>query len=524
MKKNWLNLAFVVTGTLVFHSNAHADQRGNGGGGVVCRNDRGKITSVTTLDVYEAKFRGMQLDFGKPSKNPLDVVNYLLDRLAKMDPQAAENYRKIANRFFDEKLSRFKKGINLDFTEDTGLLAIPVDCKMEQIVLQQNPEVPEDRLFTVNQDLFEHLDVFNQAAMILHEVIYNELISMKNRNGERVHPTSFYARYFNEKLIATTFKTMSAEEYIASFADTHGRWERPFRQCILKERMHSVNWRGVIIDLCSAYLTRVEGEVPKFKLTLGDVLKHSSGSIHGFNFSSKNELEKLSVYENSNGTISIHIESSSDVNMTGKNISVIGQMGSPSVTGLCEKGSFKIDLFPSGAIKSMTAETLCGLNAAKIRLFLNNAVTLSNENKWNLIFNENGNLIQINSNYLTANAPFTFVDGSTMASSGALTLFPPNGGYSYRPEGLKDLRFSQGFGIISAEVESPQGVEVKVLSKNDAPVYLTGTLSFYRRYSSASIKSGTLVNASELLCGDGNWRIFGAGTFLLFDENARVIK
>lgn len=226
------------------------DQRGNGGGGIVCRNPAGEITSVTTLDVYEAGFRDMTLDFGPASDQPLVVVNNMLDRLASLDPVAAKHYRELANKFFDAEISRFKSGITLPFTEDTGPVAPPVGCALEQIVLQMEPKVAEDRLFTVNKDLFDRLDTNNQAALILHEVIYYELLRVKDSAGWPKHKNSFYARYYNQRILADNFADFTTESYIALFGDY-----------IFDCSRHGVRWQETVIDICKSEVKEVDGNL-----------------------------------------------------------------------------------------------------------------------------------------------------------------------------------------------------------------------------------------------------------------------
>ncbi len=393
----WLKILFATSMSLVLPSNSNAmggDQRGNGGGGVVCRNDRGNITSVTTLDIYEADFRGMNLDFGPPSESPLEIVNHLLNRLATIDPLAAVNYRKLANRFYDPNVSRFKKGITLPFTEDTGFIALPLDCKLEQIVLQQEPQVPEDRLFVINQDLYEHLDTRSQAALILHEVIYNELISMKNKVGDRIHPTSFYARYFNEKLISDTFISISAEDYIASFGDTHDAWTRPFRGCLLKDRMHGVNWRGLLLDLCSSSVAPVDGAPSKYKLIDGQLLNRSIRGIQGLNFSSEREFSEIKISENELHGISIKfLIENHDAKFNESSISIKVSAATEFPINIGPKIGIQIDLDPAGHIRRFAASSMYSFYKEPIHLTLNHSSEIFADGSLQLLFDENGNRI-----------------------------------------------------------------------------------------------------------------------------------
>lgn len=189
------------------------DQHGNGGGGVICRSEHGKILTVKTLDVYEAELRQIPLEFGPKSDKPLVVVDYLLKRMAKRDPIQAEVYRKKAKEFFNPKVTRFLKDVELPFTEDTGAITLLKGCKIEQIILQRQPQVPEDHLHTVNEDLWRRLDANNQAALILHEVIYREWL-LENQHLEKAQQISFWARYYNELILSPLLSQKESLEYV----------------------------------------------------------------------------------------------------------------------------------------------------------------------------------------------------------------------------------------------------------------------------------------------------------------------
>ncbi len=231
---------------------------GNGGGGIVCRDTTGNVTSVKALDVYEAEFRDMELDFG-PDAEPLQIVDYVLGRLARIDPKASEVYKTLAHRFFDTDMSRFKKNITLPFTEDTGPVAPPAGCKIEQIVLQWVPQFPEDRLFTINADLWGMLDKRNQAALILHEVIYNELLGLKHSYREQqthTHKTSYWARWYNERLLAKNFSAMTYASYAKFFGQRNPDVKYPDHTTgdlyMVKCDNHRLQADDIVLDLCGS--------------------------------------------------------------------------------------------------------------------------------------------------------------------------------------------------------------------------------------------------------------------------------
>jgi len=78
---------------------------------------------------------------------------------------------------------------------DFGQVTFPPGCGPEQIAVQQTPQFPESKTFTVDKTLWDLLDNDSKAGLILHEVIYQEGIRLG-------HKDSVDARYFNENLTA----------------------------------------------------------------------------------------------------------------------------------------------------------------------------------------------------------------------------------------------------------------------------------------------------------------------------------
>ncbi|MGZ3790382.1 MAG: hypothetical protein ACXVLQ_17755 [Bacteriovorax sp.] len=179
---------------------------GNGGNIVTCFNTQGQFKSIELLDFYEARtMRDIQTDLG-PSNQSLDqVMTILLSRLAERNPTRAAHYQDWYSTFFKD--AKLLSGIELIEIPDSHHVAVPVGCKVQQIVNQRNPEFPEDKRYTINKDLWDMLDGPGKAGLVLHELIYREAIE-----GGATESTT--VRYLNSLLASNHFRNLSQFEYL----------------------------------------------------------------------------------------------------------------------------------------------------------------------------------------------------------------------------------------------------------------------------------------------------------------------
>jgi hypothetical protein len=190
MNQNVVNYALAILALSCFSPNSYAGREvGNGGNVVVCRDQARNIRSVELLDYYEARtIRGFTIDLG----GGLTVDEKLADifaRLTRLSPVKAKRLNTTLENFSANAV--FIPGITLVATPDSNHIIVPDGCVIEQVVIQKDPVFPEDHLFTVNKDLWDHLDPTTEAGLILHETFYHEaLLNPKVTD-------SIAVRYFN---------------------------------------------------------------------------------------------------------------------------------------------------------------------------------------------------------------------------------------------------------------------------------------------------------------------------------------
>ncbi len=213
---------------------------GNGGDVVVCYKPNSKVkVSVEMLDHYEARRRHqLTLDYG-PGISYQEKVEFVIDRLEKINPSRARLYRLWWNEF--EASTKRVRNITLDDIPDSGDIIIPKYCKVEQIAIQGGDFDDPAIFYLINEDLVDYLDAENHASLILHELTLREAITLNyHRNSKR-------SRYFNNLISSTRLETLGLRDYFeeVSFAEfvyadangfpicVKGNYQLPYQQEII---------------------------------------------------------------------------------------------------------------------------------------------------------------------------------------------------------------------------------------------------------------------------------------------------
>ena len=198
-------IAAIGMASLIQSSPSFANEKGNGGDAVVCRDKSGNIISAEIADYYEARVtRGIKTDLGTGS-NWLTRVGVATTRLERLDPARANLISTRASTFLSE--ANFVKGSDFPSIPDTGGIVAPTGCHIEQIAIQKAPEFPEDKRYMVNQDIWNKFDLTSQAGLVLHETIYREALDF--------HATdSIGSRYLNSLIASPSFESIDLGSYI----------------------------------------------------------------------------------------------------------------------------------------------------------------------------------------------------------------------------------------------------------------------------------------------------------------------
>lgn len=166
-------------------------EAGNGGSGIVCRNEAGGVKSVELLDFYEGRqIYGHVLELGPKSLDPYEKVALFLNRLKEFGLSESSFAELTWLVEYFQRESKFYSGSRLVEIPDTNGTLIPDGCKQEQLAIQRKPVSPSNEApyFSVSQDLWEHLsfDSDQKAGLILHEIFYFASLNYNFRSPHEV--------------------------------------------------------------------------------------------------------------------------------------------------------------------------------------------------------------------------------------------------------------------------------------------------------------------------------------------------
>ncbi|UXR65881.1 hypothetical protein EZJ49_06420 [Bdellovibrio bacteriovorus] len=183
--------------------------RGNAGFVLACA---GKKPVV--LDLHENSTRQLgKIQFSSATTVTAKALD-IISRLDSYDGGRAAQYKSWALSFFNE--AQWIHDAAFNQTPDLGMVIIPNDCRLEQVIFQRNPSVLNKTRYMIDENLWSQLDSDNQAALIVHEIIYREFMNSvtKELASERI-------RIFNLVAHTNALQGLTLPEYIALLQELH---------------------------------------------------------------------------------------------------------------------------------------------------------------------------------------------------------------------------------------------------------------------------------------------------------------
>jgi hypothetical protein len=198
------SLIFVVMVSVGVLAHAGGDELGNGGD-VLVHVENGRAV-YEVLDLYEGRMlRGFEprKSLMKPNGN----LEELMALLEAKDPSRACLYKTWLKDFKNEReLDR----TSLTNIHDEGPVYIPDGYKLVQTVIQDSDAFKRGNpRYYIDKKIFNRMDEFNRAAMVVHELIYREGLTMNRpsfKNSVRV-------RYFDAFLFSKQVLKVSRATY-----------------------------------------------------------------------------------------------------------------------------------------------------------------------------------------------------------------------------------------------------------------------------------------------------------------------
>ncbi|WP_413584959.1 hypothetical protein [Bdellovibrio sp. HCB274] len=185
---------------------------GNGGNAVICPG------SPIMYDAYEAQARyGMTPVYPTVQSNPVCsnpnsacssqtlMAKTIIRRLKSLDPELELILQRLVDGFWNEALLTQSELLSVN---DTGIGFIERGCELKQLALQHEPLFEEDSRYFIAKRIWDNMFPKDQAALIIHEVLYNYALSVNpdTNSSEKI-------RYFNALLLSNRIQEISPQRY-----------------------------------------------------------------------------------------------------------------------------------------------------------------------------------------------------------------------------------------------------------------------------------------------------------------------
>lgn len=174
----------LILGLLSVTALADGNRVGNGGDVIQCP------AKVQVLDLYEAS---QELQTFESHETTQEIVQKVLKNIERLNPNQGRQYLNRAAEFMDEV--DFKDEAKLVNIRDSKHLFKPSDreCKLKQIAIRRKDASKNSKRFIISKSLWEQLDNKNQAALILHEIIYEHLYKLGEEDSVKARILVGYA-------------------------------------------------------------------------------------------------------------------------------------------------------------------------------------------------------------------------------------------------------------------------------------------------------------------------------------------
>lgn len=249
----WKALAGAIgIGIVISNSVAHS-KGGVGNGGFILKCTEGAKFRVFDYEEFRKYGLTPELD-PRPHRTVRQRVEYVLDRLAKVNPSRAQRWRGYLDEFFgsagggasgpargsgnaiENVLDPARGDIELlgdgeEFVPvaDLGVASTPKSCeKPIQLIQQRAPDQKphqNQKTYLVDGDLWKiildagYTDVL--AGIVLHELSLHESLYVRTGYQQGENPSTTYVRYLNALVSSSKMNSITQVEYVNTLIPNH---------------------------------------------------------------------------------------------------------------------------------------------------------------------------------------------------------------------------------------------------------------------------------------------------------------
>ncbi len=164
----------------------------NGGHAVVCPKGPPRL-----LDYVEHMVEA------KDSGDYRVSVEKLLEKLAKVDPVTAAQYRRRWAKWDEE--SELLDGAELRKVQDSYHTSVPKGCKLRQLAVRRQQVIGTQKRFVVDKTLWAKLPAAHRAGTVMHELIYEHFVFLGEKDSLKARAYNAYLARMPETVEKATY-------------------------------------------------------------------------------------------------------------------------------------------------------------------------------------------------------------------------------------------------------------------------------------------------------------------------------
>ena len=196
--------------SLLFFFNAFGSPTKVAGGGFVVKCKKPSFDpgfEYTTYDIWEQSSLFKKVPYGLKGETWQEKVNFAISRISKFEPYLAS----IINQSFQSLLESFEylvvpRIMIPDFQDYREVIGFE-NCEKIPAAMQLKSPLYGQYRFYFSEEVWNNLDSFNRATLVLHEILYKSFIATKNEKY------SDFVRYYNFIISSDLMESMTEVEY-----------------------------------------------------------------------------------------------------------------------------------------------------------------------------------------------------------------------------------------------------------------------------------------------------------------------
>ena len=195
---------------------------GNGGGFLLCEDGR-----TVLLDFYEAEYNETYTFERMKTSDTYQRIALFDQRIRSFDIDLADFLLKLRNFFHERKINI--RNVKFKIPDDFLNIYYERSCELEVVAVQRKPILSIDKIFFINNELWDRANKITQEGLVNHELLYFISLYLGETNSKSTREALAY-------LMSDQFFSNNSEKFKKYFYDkiTNGGLSLKFKYYVPK--------------------------------------------------------------------------------------------------------------------------------------------------------------------------------------------------------------------------------------------------------------------------------------------------